>query len=250
MVTIIKIIFLLGFLIFIHEFGHFIVAKKHGVTVNEFSIGFGPTIFSKVKNKTKYEIRIIPLGGFVSLEGEEEHSENEGSFSKQKPSVRFKVLVAGGLVNIAFGLILFLVLILVRYMLIKNVNFLEAFTYSIKATGIVFIEYIKAFLSIFVGKVSLNDMTGPIGISKMVSETSKLSEFLYLLSTISISLGFTNLLPIVPLDGGKAVLTVIEAIRKKPFKDETIEKISQIGFALIFTLFIICTYNDLTNIKM
>ena len=135
-------------------------------------------------------------------------------------------------------------------MLIKNVNFLEAFTYSIKATGIVFIEYIKAFLSIFVGKVSLNDMTGPIGISKMVSETSKLSEFLYLLSTISISLGFTNLLPIVPLDGGKAVLTVIEAIRKKPFKDETIEKISQIGFALIFTLFIICTYNDLTNIKM
>ena len=62
MLTAIKIIFLLGFLIFIHEAGHFLVAKKCNVKVKEFSIGFGPKIFSKKKGETDYEIRLIPLG--------------------------------------------------------------------------------------------------------------------------------------------------------------------------------------------
>ena len=79
----IKIIVLLGFLIFIHELGHFTVAKLCKVKVNEFAIGFGPTIWKKQGKETKYAIRLIPLGGFVSMEGEEEQSENEGSFLKQ-----------------------------------------------------------------------------------------------------------------------------------------------------------------------
>ena len=66
LITAIKIVFLLGFLIFIHEFGHYTVAKLCKVRVNEFSIGFGPKIFSKNKNETEYEIRLIPLGGYVA----------------------------------------------------------------------------------------------------------------------------------------------------------------------------------------
>ena len=69
-ITALKVIFLLGFLIFIHECGHFIVAKLCKVKVNEFAIGFGPTIWKKKKGETLYALRLIPLGGFVSMDGE------------------------------------------------------------------------------------------------------------------------------------------------------------------------------------
>ena len=73
-ISAIKILFLLGFLITIHELGHFIVAKLCKVKVNEFAIGFGPTIWKKQGKETKYAIRLIPLGGFVSMEGEVDDS--------------------------------------------------------------------------------------------------------------------------------------------------------------------------------
>lgn len=64
LIAAIKIIILLGFLIFIHELGHFIVAKLCKVKVNEFAIGFGPTIWKKQGKETKYAIRLIPLRWF------------------------------------------------------------------------------------------------------------------------------------------------------------------------------------------
>ena len=69
-ITAIKIIFLLGFLILIHEAGHFTVAKLCKVKVNEFAIGFGPKIWEKQGKETKYALRAIPLGGFVSMKGQ------------------------------------------------------------------------------------------------------------------------------------------------------------------------------------
>ena len=104
----IKIIALLGFLVFIHEFGHFSVAKLCKVKVNEFAIGFGPTIWKKKGKETKYAIRLIPLGGFVSMEGETEKSDNERSFSKVSIPKRIAIVAAGGLVNIIFAICLFL----------------------------------------------------------------------------------------------------------------------------------------------
>lgn len=91
----IKIIFLLGLLVFIHEGGHFIVAKLCKVKVNEFALGFGPTIWKKQGKETKYALRLIPLGGFVSMEGEEERSLKEGSFSKASIPRRIAIVLAG-----------------------------------------------------------------------------------------------------------------------------------------------------------
>ena len=104
----IKIIILLGFLIFIHELGHFTVAKLCKVKVNEFALGFGPTIWKKQGKETKYAIRLIPLGGFVSMEGETERSDNERSFSKVSIPKRIAIVAAGGLVNIIFTICVFL----------------------------------------------------------------------------------------------------------------------------------------------
>ncbi len=247
-VTVLKMIFLLGFLILIHEAGHYTVAKLCKIKVNQFSIGFGKKIFSKNKNGTEYELRLIPLGGFVSLEGEEENSDKEGSFRKASIPKRIAVILAGAVVNIIFGILAYLILILVRYMIVNSANLGDAFIYSIKAVQELIQVMYQGIIELFSGNMSLNDMTGPVGISVMVSQTSGFTEFIYLLSIISISLGMTNLLPLIPLDGGKAILLIIEGIRKKPLKEETEAKIQMIGMAFIIFISLAVTFNDVGNL--
>ena len=96
----IKIIFLLGFLIIIHEGGHFLVARLCKVKVNEFAIGFGKMLWQKQGRETKYTLRMIPLGGFCNMEGEAEESDAEGSFSKASVWRRMAIVIAGATVNI------------------------------------------------------------------------------------------------------------------------------------------------------
>ena len=100
-------------------------------------------------------------------------------------------------------------------------------------------------IQLFTGKVGVNDMMGPVGISEMVSQTSGIVEFIYLLSIISVSLGMTNLLPIIPLDGGKFLLLIIEAIRKKPLDKELELKIQSYGCLLLVLLSAIIAVNDI-----
>ena len=73
-----------GLIILIHEFGHFIFAKLFGVKVNEFAIGMGPTILKKQGKETKYALRLLPIGGFVAMEGESESSDDERAYCNQK----------------------------------------------------------------------------------------------------------------------------------------------------------------------
>lgn len=93
-------------LIMIHEFGHFIFAKMLGVKVNEYSIGFGPTLFKWQGKETKYSIRAVPFGGFCAMEGEDEASENPRGFCNKKPWRRFLIIVAGAAFNIILGFII------------------------------------------------------------------------------------------------------------------------------------------------
>lgn len=102
-----KIIFLLGFLVFIHEGGHFLAARFFKVKVEEFSIGFGPKIFKKKGKETVYSVGCIPFGGYVKMLGEEERSEEEGSFNKAKVLHRILIVAAGAIVNIIFAIIVF-----------------------------------------------------------------------------------------------------------------------------------------------
>ena len=76
-ITIIVFLLILGSIIIIHEFGHFIAAKIFGVYCSHFSIGFGPKLWSKKGKETEYEIRALPFGGFVSMAGEEQSDEEE-----------------------------------------------------------------------------------------------------------------------------------------------------------------------------
>ena len=91
-------------------------------------------------------------------------------------------------------------------------------------------------------------MVGIVGISDIVANTSGFQDYFWVMASISVSLGVTNLLPFPPLDGGKIVIYLIEAIRRKPIKEETELKIQGWGFALLIAIFIFVTYNDILRI--
>lgn len=108
-----------GFLIFVHELGHFLAAKRVGVRVETFALGFQPTIFgfkarfcAFKRGETEYVIGMLPFGGYVKMAGEEPTDEKTGSadeFSSKKPGERALVLVAGAVMNLIFGFIFFIV---------------------------------------------------------------------------------------------------------------------------------------------
>lgn len=235
---IIKIAFLLGFLIFIHELGHFLVAKLFKVKIKQFAIGFGPTIWKKQGKETSYEIKLIPMGGFVNMLGEEEPVEDERAYNKKSIPQKIAILLAGGTVNIIFGL---LVCIIIASSILGLKN-------GIRFTGEFLGATFQGIGELFTGRIKADQLVGVVGISDMVVETNGLRDFLYLMAVISVSLGITNLLPFPPLDGGKIFLLLIEAIRKKPLKQKTEIGIQMAGFVLLIGLSIFVTYNDIVRI--
>ena len=101
-------ILIFGVLIGLHEFGHFIAAKAFGVPVMEFSIGMGPLIFQKKKGETNYSLRLLPIGGYCAMEGEEEDSDNPRALNNQKTWKQFVIFVAGAAMNFLTGLVILL----------------------------------------------------------------------------------------------------------------------------------------------
>jgi len=104
-------ILLLGIIIFIHELGHFLLAKKNNITVTEFSLGMGPRLASFVKNGTRYSIKLLPIGGSCMMLGEDEEVEDEGAFHKKGVWARFSVIFAGAFFNFILALVLAFVVI-------------------------------------------------------------------------------------------------------------------------------------------
>jgi len=111
LVTVLVTICIFLVMITLHEFGHFIMAKTLGVNVLEFSIGMGPAIFKKKGKNTLYSVRIFPIGGYCSLDGEDGGSDNEGAFCNQKLWKRFLIVSAGAILNLILGFILFVVFV-------------------------------------------------------------------------------------------------------------------------------------------
>ena len=90
-------VLLFGLIIFIHEFGHFFTAKLSHVCVNEFSIGMGPKLFSFTRGETQYSLRLLPIGGYCAMEGEDEKSDDPRAFGNRPVWQRMIVVAAGGM---------------------------------------------------------------------------------------------------------------------------------------------------------
>ncbi|MCM1170977.1 MAG: site-2 protease family protein [Clostridium sp.] len=109
--NIILIILVFGVIVFFHEFGHFIVAKANHIAVIEFSIGMGPAIFSTQKKETKYSLRILPLGGYCLMAGEDEESEDENAFGNKPLLARILVIAAGPIFNFILAFVFSIILV-------------------------------------------------------------------------------------------------------------------------------------------
>jgi len=128
------IFFILGLVIFIHEFGHFIVSKLIGIRVEEFAFGYGKKIIGKKIGHTNYRINMIPYGGYVKLFGEEKGSDRPYSFSSKSIKMKSLVIIAGVLMNFILAVILFyFVLFFKSYSIfiprISNYNFIGGDVY-------------------------------------------------------------------------------------------------------------------------
>lgn len=105
--------FVFGILIFIHELGHFLAARECGVAIREFAVGMGPKLFSWKSKKydTQYSLRLFPVGGFVSMVGEDEVSEDENAFNNKNVWQKMAIIVAGPLMNIMLAILVMFIMV-------------------------------------------------------------------------------------------------------------------------------------------
>ena len=112
--TLIIFLFILSFLVLAHEFGHFIAAKKSGMMVEEFGIGYPPRIYSKKIGETKYSINLLFFGGFVRLKDEETVPEKKSDrgYYAAKPRTKTKVLLAGVAANLLIAIVIYYIILI------------------------------------------------------------------------------------------------------------------------------------------
>lgn len=339
--TIIYFIIILGITVMIHELGHFIFAKKAGVYVYEFSIGMGPRLFkfNRKNDETEYSIRLLPIGGYVSMAGED--MEEDFKIPKDKQLVnkkwipRFLTMFAGILFNFLLAIFLLFIIALIsgspvstpeidyidptyeisntnlkqndiitkinnkkisnkddlllelqinngktieievnnnytvtvsptlviengesiyRYgFSIKNeykTGFLNALIYAFTKTLSLVKQLMLIIFYLITGKLSLNNLSGPIGIYSVVAEVSKtgILNILYLIAYLCINVGFINLLPIPAFDGCRILFLIIEKIKGSKVNQKVENMVHSIGFVFLMILMVLITYNDIIRI--
>jgi len=343
--TLILFIIILGVIVLIHESGHFLFAKLVGVHVYEFSIGMGPAIFQKeAKDKTIYSIRAIPIGGYVSLAGEEVEVdlEKQKGHNLQDVSVfkRFLVMFMGVGFNFIFAILVLFFTGLIYgspnldpvisdvtagypaqvaglskgdkvikindhkitylddislYLTVEDLNneitfevkkqngteatykikpqketvdnedtykigivlkseaekgIGNAFVYAFKGAGAIFKQMFVVLGNLFTGGVSVNQLSGPVGIYSIVGQMEEqgLNALLYLVALLSINVGIINLLPLPAFDGGRILFLIIEKIKGKPVSPKVENAIHSVGFILLMLLMVYITFNDILKL--
>lgn len=111
--TVLFALLFFSLIIFVHELGHFLTARLFKVKVHEFAIGMGPKLYSRERGNTRYSVRLIPFGGFCSMEGEDEPSDDEGSFSSKAWYKKLIILAAGAFMNVVLGFLITVILVAV-----------------------------------------------------------------------------------------------------------------------------------------
>lgn len=341
--SLILFILILSVIVVFHEFGHFLFAKLFGVHVYEFSLGMGKRLCFFKKGETEYSVRLIPLGGFVSLAGEsvevDENIPKEKRLQSKSVWQRFLIMFAGpGFNFILATFILFISALMfgsfsnspvvgsvdeiypaykagvrvddkiiavnnkkvkswddvmweiqinngatIEFKLIdtygnnknvtvvpdkveedgserfvygigrsnvKSYGLLPSLEYAYKKTGSTFKLMGNTVKSLFVGKVGVNELSGPIGIYSVVDSQSKagFENILYLIAFLSINVGVINLIPFPAFDGGRILFLIIEKIKGSPVDAKLENTIHNIGFMLLILLMVYVTFNDIFRI--
>ena len=337
--SIAAVLFTFGLVIFLHEFGHFLVCKLTGIKVEAFSFGFGPELFGRIKGDTRYSIRAIPLGGYVKPAGEniEEGTGQPDEYFSKPWYTRLGVVLAGPFMNYLLAFVVFTGVILFvgepvpspvlggvlkgdpasaaglktgdRILSVDGVPVMDwphmADLIHKKVNAPVSIEYQRAsekttvkivtkinsegqgaigvqsgseisykhigvrksvgmgayqcyfWTKFTVTSLAANikhrekpDISGPIGIVNIVSKAahSGMPDLFFLIALISVAVGFFNLLPIPLLDGGHAVLFIMEGVFRRKVTPRVMGWVNYAGITLLVSVFVFATYNDVVRL--
>ncbi len=254
--SIIIFLIILAVLVLVHEFGHFIVAKKSGIRVDEFGLGFPPRILGRKFGGTLYSLNAIPFGGFVKIFGEDSHDvevaegDKSRSFQYKPKGIQALVLVAG----VTFNLIFAWLVIFLRFIIETPKMPIGALVDSFRITGFLIVETAiglsKFLYNAITLQADLSQVSGPIGIVSIVSDASSQGfiSIISLMALISINLALINLIPFPALDGGRLLFVAIEAIIRRPISPKFVTVTNTVGFALLIILMIVVTTHDIFNL--
>jgi len=337
--TVIIALILFGFLIFIHELGHYLAARLFKVGINEFAIGMGPKLITKKSDKTGivYSLRLLPIGGFVSMVGEDEDSTDVNALNNKPVWQRMIIVSAGAFMNVLVGILIVLVIVSTSSRLASNVvaefndgavsqecglmvgdeiikvgknrvhignEISNAIMFdgtapiditvirdgkqvvlkdvsfgTISESGMTFgrmdfkvygerisffnivkhtifcsksmVEVIwKSLVYLVTGKVGVEQMSGPIGVTSAIGEATKkgMHNLLYMCALLALNLGIFNMLPLPALDGGRFAFMLYELIFRKPVKREIEGYIHFAGLCLLLLLMVVVGYNDVLKL--
>ncbi len=264
------IIFLviLSALIIVHEIGHFSVAKKFGIRVDEFGLGYPPRAVKLFSwRKTDFTLNWLPFGGFVKIFGENPEAENHlavgqlsDSFQSKNRAIQAAVLVSGVVGNFLFAwLLIFIVLITGLSAPLEAaqngpLSILPAVGESLRISAVLTLKIAGALGTLIaeavVGQADLSSITGPVGLVGMVGEVSGLGlgYLLTFTALISLNLAIVNLLPFPALDGGRLLFVAIEAVTRRSIPPRFFNALNAASFAFLIFLMILITVHDVRNI--
>ena len=233
--------------VLVHEFGHFFAARRAGVKVYEFSIGFpfSPRIITLFRHReTEFTLRLLPLGGFVSFS--REGDEGAADLFAVSPGPRAMIMAAGSLFNIIFALLLFIAV----FTMGKHMPVPDAVAGAMHILWTLSAGTLDLLIKALSGHGSWEGLSGPVGIAVIAGKAAAQGTLnvLYFTGMLSLSLGIMNLLPFPALDGGQLLMLAIEAATRRPLGIKTYQAVNLIGFALFIILTVLVTYRDIAGI--
>jgi len=234
-------------IVLVHEFGHFLAARKYGVKVYEFSIGFpfSPRLLTLFRYKeTVFTVRLLPLGGFVSFS--QDGGEDDTELFRVSHGKRALILSAGSLFNILFSFVIFTPVFIVG----KHLGLVDALLLSVKTVWEILSGTLMFIGNIFTGHGTMEGISGPVGIAVMAGKAAGkgILNLCYFAGVLSMSLGIMNLLPLPALDGGHLAMLFIESIRRKPMSTKAYQIATFVGLAFFLVLTVIVTFIDVTKL--
>jgi len=246
-ISFIAFIIVFSIIVLVHELGHFIAARKSGVKVYEFSIGFpfSPRLVTLYRHReTEFTLRLLPLGGFVSFS--KDGDEDAKGLFEASYFRRALIMSAGSLFNIAFAFIAFIPV----YIMGKHLHFTDAISLSAETVWEISAGTIIVLLNVISGHGGMEGLAGPVGIAVMAGHAASkgILNLFYFSGVLSMGLGIMNLFPLPALDGGQLLMLFIETIRKKPIRMKTYQAVNLIGFALFIILSVLVTYKDVVKL--
>jgi regulator of sigma E protease len=233
--------------VLVHELGHFMAARRSGVKVYEFSVGFpfSPRLCTLFQHReTAFTLRLLPLGGFVRF-SKDEDEEVKDLFEASHVN-RALIMSSGSLFNMVIAFLVFIPV----FVFGLHLPLLDALTASALTLWRIFSGTIIFLLDLLSGQGGMEGLSGPVGIAVMAGKAASKGflDLFFFTGVLSMSLGIMNLFPFPGLDGGQLLMLLIEAVRRKPIGIRTHQAINLIGLALFMVLTVLVTYRDIVRL--